>query len=183
MATIGQPVDPNDPWSVASGNAYDLTNFYIRSTDGKGHSENIQVKISTAMAGAINALIREDVVPYRTIQDFVRDAIVHRAKWLSDNKRTLRIDPIASADAFMAKLEQVKQERLLVVELVETAQRQFDEAVRVNDRQLALDIMLSLEQIADTWADKPDAYRRMTDTIDTQRNTLRLNAVRDTRPA
>lgn len=87
--TQGQPAsgtigNPNDPWSLSSNN-YSQENFYVRATDGNGHDAVLQTKISPALLGEIQRLVQSREIPqYRTYADLVRDALVHRLRYLAD---------------------------------------------------------------------------------------------------
>lgn len=66
-----------------SGNGqYSVDNFYPESTDNKGHYEQFRVKLPVSVAGRIGTLISTQKLPYRTVGDFFRDAVVHRAIYL-----------------------------------------------------------------------------------------------------
>jgi hypothetical protein len=182
MSTIvNQVVDPNDPWALATGQGYSVDTFYVRSTDGKGHSENIQAKLSPAMVGELNALIRTGDVPYRTIQDFIRDACTHRAKWLADNKLAARsLDPIAAADALLAIMEQRKLRRELAENMAAQTKREFDEAMRHGDTSEALQMIDYLDQVADTWQDVTQ-QGILLESVEKMRNEMRNEMVRRSR--
>lgn len=79
--TIG---NPSDPWSLSSTN-YSQENFYVRATDGNGHDATLQTKVSPALLGEIQRLVQSREIPqYRTYADLVRDALVHRLRYLAD---------------------------------------------------------------------------------------------------
>lgn len=74
----------NDPWSMSSS-SYDPSNFYTRATDGNGHDGGLQVKVSPALLGQINHILESRIIPqYRTRADIVRDALIHRLRYLAD---------------------------------------------------------------------------------------------------
>lgn len=152
---VGQIVDPNDPWALATGSGYDETRFYMRSTDGKGHSENIQAKLSPAMVNELQALIHRGELPYRTVQDFIRDACVHRAKYLNDQlgKGNLKLDPIAAADALLCVLEQRREKRKLAEEMADQSLRECTDAIMRGNTGDALELIQYLDDVADVWED------------------------------
>lgn len=74
----------NDPWTMSSS-SYDPNTFYTRATDGNGHDGNLQVKVSPALLGQITHILESRMIPdYRTRADVVRDAVIHRLRWLAD---------------------------------------------------------------------------------------------------
>ena len=77
--------NPNDPWTL-SGSSYDIDSFYTRATDGNGHDGVLQVKVSPALLGQITHILESKAIPaYRTRADVVRDAVIHRLRYLADN--------------------------------------------------------------------------------------------------
>lgn len=74
----------DDGWGVTDD--YDITSFYPEAADGRGHSDNLRVRVKPEIAGEIGALVASGVIPeYTTPQAMVRDAIVHRLHWLAEN--------------------------------------------------------------------------------------------------
>lgn len=55
--------------------------FYTKSTDQRGHGEKIQVRVPQGIDSQVHAAVR-DIPEYRSLQDFVRDALVHRLEWV-----------------------------------------------------------------------------------------------------
>ena len=84
--------DVDDGWGTSDD--YDIGEFYTRATDGRGHSDHLRVRIKPEVAGEIGALVSSGMIPdYTTSQDFVRDAIVHRLRWLAEHAD----DPVLAA--------------------------------------------------------------------------------------
>jgi hypothetical protein len=82
----------DDGWGVTD--EYDIATFYTRAADGRGHSENLRVRVKPELSGEVSALVASGRIPdYSTPQDFIRDAIVHRLRWLAENAD----DPILAA--------------------------------------------------------------------------------------
>lgn len=63
---------------------FDTDQFYMRSTDAKGHATSQNIKIEPLLGHAIKVLIHEENLPYRSIADFARDAMCHRAHELME---------------------------------------------------------------------------------------------------
>lgn len=75
----------DDGWSVSSDD-YDVTEFYTRGSDARGHGENVTVRVKPEIRGELASLVASGHVPdYTTMSDVVRDAIVHRLRWLANN--------------------------------------------------------------------------------------------------
>ncbi len=102
---------PNDPWNLLSS-GYALERFYTRSTDGNGHSELIHVKLSPLLKGQLIAVVEErGLTAYRTQADVVRDALIHRLKWLSDNTDSAINLAELEQEQRQAQLDQAKRQR------------------------------------------------------------------------
>jgi hypothetical protein len=85
---------PVQDWGTTDP-SYSPHHLYTGSTDGKGNSHEVRVRIPPTVAGQIASMIEQRAVPgYRTGADFVRDAIIHRLKFLVDemvdNPKVLR---------------------------------------------------------------------------------------------
>ena len=64
-------------WTPAD--AYDPDAFYTEGRDKQGGGENIQSRVPPQVHGTVAALIQSGKIPqYRTMSDFVRNAIVHQ---------------------------------------------------------------------------------------------------------
>lgn len=177
----GQQSDPDDPWAMAQTNGYDIDNFYTRSTDGKGHSENVQAKLSPAMVGELSALINRRELPYRTVQDFIRDACVHRAKYVSDLLATRRIDELSfgklvAAEAKLIQIEQRRERRRLGQRMLDETALEFKELVDAGKRSDAWDLVEEFIEIADEWADET-VYRHMLQAVENWRTALKQQTV------
>lgn len=68
--------DSKDAWDTAQS-SYSPERFYTRSTNSHDHSVNRQVKLSPGLDAVCHYAV-ETVPEYRTVQDVIRDALVHR---------------------------------------------------------------------------------------------------------
>jgi len=75
-------MQPKNDWQLEEFESYSRTRFYTKASDNKGHREEIRVKVPPHIYDAIGRIVRSDgkgpIPEYRTMSDFVRDAIVHR---------------------------------------------------------------------------------------------------------
>lgn len=66
--------------------SYSEDKFYTSSTDGQGHSSHIRVNVPPNVAGRVEALVQKGMIPaYKTRQDVMRDALIHRLNYIEDN--------------------------------------------------------------------------------------------------
>lgn len=75
---------PVDPFELSEGD-YDEKNIYTRATDDSGHKETFHTPVPPLLFAQVNQLAN-DIPWYRSPQDLVRDAIVHRVRWLTENQ-------------------------------------------------------------------------------------------------
>jgi hypothetical protein len=109
-------------WSDAIGSSdYDPSTIYTASTkDGVG--EKLVTRVPPSILGEIAAIIQSRLVPeYRTAQDLVRDALIHRLIYLTEHYevstslRRMLVSEQMRADATRAGM--IREEYQKVVEL------------------------------------------------------------------
>lgn len=71
------PIRADASWGVAD-NSYDRADFYTSSRSADGASVTLSVKVPAHVASQISAMIHQGDFPYRTPNDFWRDAAHHR---------------------------------------------------------------------------------------------------------
>lgn len=74
-----------DAWRTEKAD-YDINRFYCRAKDKDGHSTTVHVKIPDDLAGELAALVQSGrISDYRTMQDVMRDGLVHRLHWVLEH--------------------------------------------------------------------------------------------------
>lgn len=161
---------------------YSVEKVYMRrSRDSNGHSsktnvEGSQVKVDPALAGLYASIATHKGTPYKGLQDFYRDAAMHRAKhWL-----VLLRDPELIADFREVRLEMgivtehERHERRS--ELLGKLERLVAKYIEVGDPSGALDYLADVEQAADGWPAK--LYRQAIKKVEGLRRQVR-DAIED----
>lgn len=97
-----------DTHAHKSGNNYDVNDFYTASTDGRGHYEEVRAKLPPGITNQISELIAQKQLPYRTVGDFIRDSVVHRAHHLNE---ALENGELAYEIEFMIQYDQAEAAR------------------------------------------------------------------------
>lgn len=104
---------PNDKWTLDSYE-YSRDKFYTKTTDGRGNSELVQVKVTPYVNGMLQMLVESPDFPdYRTRADIVRDALAH----LFHERQMMQGDPIRMAalkEATDMMISQAEAERMVV---------------------------------------------------------------------
>jgi len=62
---------------------YNLEDFYTKSVDARGHKEVTRVAFPPNVLSTLSTIVQSGKIPaYRTVQDIIRDAVLHRIWWL-----------------------------------------------------------------------------------------------------
>lgn len=160
--TVGSLPDPDDPYNMASGPTYSVDKFYVRASDGKGHSMNVQVPLSTSTYGIITGLLAgKDFPAYKTIQDFIRDAVIHRARYLTEAQRKGRYSDILAAnpgmqamierDQIMAAMDAIIRERDQVEATFRSIEQGTSKLLDAGLIREALQRLDEWERISEVW--------------------------------
>lgn len=82
------PFSPDDP-------TYHPDEFYVASTDGRGHTTKMRVNLPPMIAAQLGQLVASrSITAYRTVQDIIRDALIHRLHHLQNE---IKIDDLGQA--------------------------------------------------------------------------------------
>lgn len=95
----GQRADPeSDIFALVEQRGYSEDRFYTNSSDVRGHSKMLRIWIPQGIDAQVYGAVNE-VPQYRTVQDLVRDAILHRLEYLQrryqltdDGRRLLELE-------------------------------------------------------------------------------------------
>jgi Arc/MetJ-type ribon-helix-helix transcriptional regulator len=148
---------------------------YLDATDGRGHYEQMQVKLPPRVEHAIDMVVGESD-QYRSRQDFIRDALVHHAHrriteaMIEDPLALHLIEQQASSDR-LAMRRTLREERR---RNLEDARAIVDDLVRDQDYDAIQDEMARVEvlseditlpegvreEYADLWMELNDALTR-----------------------
>lgn len=127
--TPGTPGNPNDPWSLTSA-TFSSENFYTRATDGNGHDAVMSVKVSPALIGEIQRLVQSRVIPqYRTHSDVIRDALIHRLRYLNDEYPGSTNLAALEIEQRQAELDRLATERAAWRKLLADLEAQLNELI------------------------------------------------------
>jgi Arc/MetJ-type ribon-helix-helix transcriptional regulator len=71
---------------------YSPTKFWHRSSDTNGHSMDARVTMPKFWRGQIEEAVEARQFPYRTMADFIRDAVWHRLQWCREELKDTHPD-------------------------------------------------------------------------------------------
>lgn len=146
-----------DPWTLSGGDKYQVSEFYCRARNKHDHSVKVTVYLKPEVIGMLGHLVADPTLPlYKSQQDVIRDAIIHRARQLTDIAK--------NPDSKLAKMISDELRKAELVNMVEDIQskaaevRMVEEALTVAKKDpSALDKMI--EHYEDRLEDLDDPYK------------------------
>lgn len=145
-----------DDWELEAPEAYSQNKFYTKATDGRGHSENVQVKLSPNIIGALSSIVQSKGIPeYRTIQDIIRDAVVHRLHYLYSSGVVHGVNSLVRWEIAIQEMLEYQQRAMafetVVKQAVQTANdlRRFGPEGIEKAKKIARDLYAELMQLTD----------------------------------
>lgn len=168
---IGNIRDSKDPWEVAQLD-YDADTIYTRSTDGKGHYEQLRnVKISGALHQVVMQMIADGAFPQlRSIGDVVRDALVHRCHYYKDAYQQLA-KPV-NAEIILSRMEARRAELAQRDDVIALYDEQLRDFERAEDWGAIVAAVDDMGLLVDEWADTHHG-RKLGEVIDRYAATAR----------
>lgn len=97
------PAIASSLFNLTKGSAYDRDEIYAHATDTKGHYEQVRVKITPSIEAEMAEMVASKMRAYRTVEDFVRNAIVHQLHYEMTTVRP-QVEPIITAEMRMSQL-------------------------------------------------------------------------------
>jgi hypothetical protein len=97
-----------DPWTVdEQQDGYEPGRFYVKTVLSKrqgGQPRNVQVPLDPQLHAIASAIVQQRVVPaYNTVQDLIRDAVLHRVHQLTHGTEGV---PVYIDDPYVRELAQ-----------------------------------------------------------------------------
>lgn len=110
---VTDPVDAHDAWALTN-TGYHLEKFYLRASDSRGHAEVVHVKVSPNLKAMMTKVIAQDGLPYGSMADIVRDAVIHRLRWIEQQRaQGVELAGLTDEEMYLAELELAKRTREL----------------------------------------------------------------------
>lgn len=119
--------DPMTSWN-ASG-AYNPDKYYTEASDKSGRGDPINARIPPQIGSSIAALVQSGVVSeYRTLSDFVRDAVVHRLHTIGEKIQSGEIQRRVNMVAMLNEEIQTQREKedyFALISMIETRHMEY----------------------------------------------------------
>ena len=139
-------VAADDGWGVG-GHEYSEAEFITRSTDHHGHFRHMRVNVPPEVAARVEAIVATKTIPaYRTGQDLIRDAIMHRLHWLEERIEDPELARVLANERRRSSYSQAKQEIEELTQLVADAETVLALQAKAKDWWA---LSASLEEIAE----------------------------------
>jgi len=133
-----------------TSNNYSVSKYYTSARDKKGFSTTVRVSIPPVVMSNIASFVATQRIPeYKTSQDVLRDALVHRLQWLRDNVDSLVLNDAAKMLIMETRSEQYLRHR----EAVAKHLRNYEDAFRLSNRN---DQVMLLKNVTADLADASD---------------------------
>lgn len=129
--------DGFDPFKLEN-DTYDPSKFYVRSVDKNGHKESFYVTMPPIWHGIVNEIARSDKYPdYRSVQDLVRDALIHRIHYLNtEYQPDDRMKRIVGQEMYLASLDGIRREAELLDQILSDCDNTLDIIRRTEEPSL-----------------------------------------------
>lgn len=118
--------------------SYSLDDFYVASTNQHDHSETIQLKVPKHVKALLNQFVRmEDIPAYRSANDVMRDALVHRLQYLQhEYESSTALQLWITMETTRTRLETIQAEMTAQRQLVDYFREVVELAVGDQDRAM-----------------------------------------------
>lgn len=121
---------------------YSEEEFYVKSKDDQGHSTYARVRFADHVFAQMGVLIQSKEIPeYRTIQDLIRDSVVHRLQYLSRTRNSRQASTLAQALLIIGELEKSSAFYEEIDNLFEAAATAVRNSVKADDLDSAVNLI------------------------------------------
>jgi hypothetical protein len=143
---------PSNPFDLTDAGDYSLASFYTRATNRHDHSQPIQTPFPPELASMVT-LWANQIPEYRgSRQALIRDAVMHRLKWLIDHQGL--DDDRTRFSLYRARVTQAEMMETAreQAEFLKQARQDFGEMFELGSRRRFLDML----RVYEGWMDEVD---------------------------
>lgn len=142
----GRPSGTFDPWDTEKGQSYSTDNFYTRSTNKNDHSAECKFRFPPHLQAAVSEIIESKQFPQlRSIQDFWRDAAVHRLHYLNEVMQNSKLQRQLSLEMRACRVAQQQTEVEELKAVVDRHTNNLELALSMRDAEAISDSLALLE--------------------------------------
>jgi hypothetical protein len=143
----------DEEWATMNGetSGYKRTNVYMRSTDGHGHGTKLNIKFLEQQLSQVSQWVDDPRTKYRSMHDFIRDAVYHRVRDMADIWAGGVTTPEAEAELMLAELETAELDDARREELIANATKRLTREIDNQRWEQVKRLVDNLERIAEDW--------------------------------
>ena len=116
---------------------YSVYKFYVNATDSHHHSTKISFVVPPHIVAQIGQIVQSGKIPaYKTLEDFIRDSINHRLKFLLDHHLNLLSESEREAlarELLIAQMERDQEISSSQQEMIEKFKQSMRDAIERGD--------------------------------------------------
>ena len=144
--------DGFDPFNFEAESKYDPNEFYVRTVDKRGHKETVHVAMPPDLFAEIHETANNPNFPfYRTVQDLMRDAVLHRMHWLYEKYgATEHAKEFLALEMAKAKIETRKRARDTITDILSELTTSLDIYIKVGDHKNLAKCIFDCYEMAET---------------------------------
>lgn len=122
-------------WQTTGSAKYDRDEFYVRSKDDDKSTAHIRTNAPASVAAQMDAIVQQRSIPdYRTREDIVRDALVHRLHYLNETRlHDPRLQHVVEREMKWARLDRIATEHETNRDRLNTVRRNLSMYVAARD--------------------------------------------------
>jgi hypothetical protein len=133
--------------------------IHTRSVDKKGHRVQVQVSLPPEVSREVGEIVASRRTGYKTPQDFVRDAVVHRLAYWAKRLDDPAIERVVDLEVQECRAEKLAAEMDAWDRILETHKQNYVRAQRIGSDFKTMQVIYDLEALLENDALDP-AYAR-----------------------
>jgi hypothetical protein len=142
----GRPSGEFDPWSTEKSHEYSLDSFYTRSTNKHDHSAEGKFRMPPHIQAAISQIVDSKQFPQlRSLQDFYRDAAIHRLHYLNQKIGDGKLAKQLSLEMRACRVDEMRREVEDLKNIVDNHTMSLELALQMRDRDAISEALAILE--------------------------------------
>lgn len=154
-----------DPWTPEGAISPDQV--FTRATDRRGHKTQLQVSFPPDIVRQVGELVASRRIPTcKTPQDFVRDAVVHRAHYWAEQLRDAELERVVDAEVRESRAAKTAAELDQWDRIIQAHRDNYEKARLAGSETFMMRVVLEVEEILENEALDPAFTRRLREIVD-----------------
>ncbi len=143
LRIAGTPVDPY-AGVRSTGDNYDPTEFYVEGRDRHGHDDNRRVRLNPTITAEVSRLIASGALagtPIGNVNDFIRDAMVHRMHFIAQMVKDQHFTEAAEDARRLARADSMVREQKAKAKIIQDADDSFEMSAVAQDWEVVQSLL------------------------------------------